>query len=58
VTLHALRHLYASKILACMDLMTVAKLLGHHSAAFTLTQYGHCLLDAGQMALQVNRAFG
>lgn len=57
-TLHALRHLYASKLLgARTDVMTVAKLLGHHSAAFTLAQYGHCLLDTEAMAVQVGAAF-
>lgn len=59
ITLHALRHLYASKLLlARTDLMTVCRLLGHHSASFTVAQYGHLLLDTDAVAAQVNHAFG
>lgn len=58
ITLHSLRHLYASKLIAARtDLMTVSRLLGHYSASFTLAQYGHCLLDDSAVAAQVDHAF-
>lgn len=57
-TCHMLRHLYASRLIAARaDIMTVSRLLGHHSAAFTLSQYGHWIVDADAVAAQVNLAF-
>lgn len=40
--LHTLRHTFASLLIARGEAPTyVQKQLGHHSAAFTLTVYGH-----------------
>jgi integrase len=40
--LHDLRHTYAvSSLRAGDDVKTVQEILGHHTAAFTLDQYGH-----------------
>ena len=44
VTLHALRHTHASTLIrGKVDLITVARRLGHASAAFTLQVYGHLI---------------
>ena len=41
---HALRHTYASLLLSAGQPVTyVQAMLGHHSAAFTLTVYGHAM---------------
>ncbi len=40
--IHSLRHYYATQLLMSkVDLLSVKKWLGHHSAAFTIDRYGH-----------------
>jgi integrase len=42
ITLHALRHFYASGLIAAgCDVVTVQRALGHHSATTTLRTYAH-----------------
>ncbi len=43
---HSLRHYFASELMADGKYLEAQKLLGHHDAAFTMTQYGH-LVDDG-----------
>jgi integrase len=48
--IHDLRHLAASLRLAWGEpLLTVAQVLGHSSAAFTLRQYGHVIADGQRL---------
>ena len=43
---HLLRHTCASQLLAAgVRPLVVSRILGHHSAAFTLDVYGHLLPD-------------
>ena len=51
--MHALRHYYASRLLAGrVDIKRVQAALGHHSAAFTLDVYGHLMPDLEDRALR------
>jgi integrase len=44
VTLHSLRHIHASVLIASgMDVLTVSRRLGHASAVVTLKVYGHLI---------------
>lgn len=44
--MHSLRHYYATQLLSSnVDLLSVKKWLGHHSASFTIDRYGHYLPD-------------
>jgi integrase len=44
ISLHSLRHTHASQLITSgMDVLTVARRLGHGSAAITLAVYGHLL---------------
>lgn len=46
VGLHALRHFYATQLLSNnVDLLSVKKWMGHHSASFTIDRYGHYMRD-------------
>lgn len=56
--LHDLRHTYAvSSLQAGDDVKTVQENLGHHSAAFTLDQYGHVTETMKQASAQRMEAF-
>lgn len=56
--MHALRHLYASKLLAKgAALKYVSSQLGHTSAAFTMTQYIHFLPENEEQKRWLNAAF-
>lgn len=45
-TFHDLRHTYGSRLFAAgWNVLAVSRVLGHHSAAFTLKTYIHCLTD-------------
>ena len=51
VTLHTLRHTHASQLIAAgVDILTISRRLGHHSAALTLTVYGHLLRSEDRAA--------
>ena len=51
VTLHTLRHTHASQLIAAgIDILTISRRLGHHSAALTLTVYGHLLIAKDRAA--------
>src|SRR5262249_41414864 len=51
VTLHTLRHTHASQLIAAgVDILTISRRLGHHSAALTLTVYGHLLTTEDKAA--------
>ena len=51
VTLHTLRHTHASQLIAAgVDILTISRRLGHHSAALTLTVYGHLLITQAMFA--------
>ena len=51
VTLHTLRHTHASQLIAAgVDILTISRRLGHHSAALTLTVYGHLLASEDRAA--------
>lgn len=55
--MHALRHYYASALLAGgVDIKRVQESLGHHSAAFTLDVYGHLMPDSEGRALRAIEA--
>lgn len=58
--LHDLRHAYASTLVASnLDIQTVADVLGHHSAAFTLQTYSHGREGAAERAAEaIGRALG
>ncbi|HKO55682.1 MAG TPA: site-specific integrase [Thermoanaerobaculia bacterium] len=56
--MHALRHLYASKLLSRgAALKYVSSQLGHTSAAFTMTQYIHFLPENEEQKRWLNAAF-
>ncbi|WP_170432147.1 tyrosine-type recombinase/integrase [Ruegeria arenilitoris] len=54
---HSLRHYFASELMAKGKYLEAQKLLGHHDAAFTMTQYGHLVDDGsdrlGQLATEI-----
>jgi integrase len=44
--MHSLRNYYATQLLSSnVDLLSVKKWLGHHSASFTIDRYGHYMPD-------------
>jgi integrase len=44
--IHSLRHYYATQLLISkVDLLSVKRWLGHHSAAFTIDRYGHYISE-------------
>lgn len=50
--LHALRHYYASRLIAGnFDVMKVSRWMGHHDAGFTLRTYGHLIQEEDREAL-------
>jgi integrase len=56
VTLHTLRHTHASQLIAAgVDILTISRRLGHHSAALTLTVYGH-LIGSEDRAADITQA--
>ncbi|WP_170429821.1 tyrosine-type recombinase/integrase [Ruegeria arenilitoris] len=42
---HSLRHYFASELMERGKYLEAQKLLGHHNAAFTISQYGHFIDD-------------
>ena len=55
---HDLRHTYAvTSLQAGDDVKTVQENLGHHTAAFTLDQYGHVTETMRQASAQRMEAF-
>lgn len=51
VTLHALRHTHASKLIAeGMDVLTISRRLGHGSPTITLGVYGHLFANSDDRA--------
>jgi integrase len=55
--MHALRHFYASALLAGgVDIRTVSEYLGHHDPAFTLRTYAHLMPGAEARALRAIEA--
>jgi integrase len=56
VSLHTLRHTHASQLIAAgVDILTISRRLGHHSAALTLTVYGH-LISSQDRAADITQA--
>ncbi|WP_212525304.1 tyrosine-type recombinase/integrase [Actibacterium sp. MT2.3-13A] len=49
--IHSLRHYFASSLMRKGLYLEAQKLLGHHDAAFTMTQYGH-LIDDGTARME------
>ena len=45
---HMMRHFYASMVIRDGRYKELSALLGHHSAAFTMDQYGHLIDDGGE----------
>jgi len=57
VTLHGLRHTHASQLIASgIDVLTVARRLGHGSPAVTLNIYGHLFSNTDDKAAEVMEA--
>jgi integrase len=53
VTLHSLRHYFASGLIAAgCDVVTVQRALGHKSPSVTLNTYSHLWPSAEDMTLQ------
>ena len=51
VTFHALRHTHASVLIKCgVDILTVAKRLGHAEPSMTLNTYAHLIEGADEAA--------
>ncbi|SMR82609.1 Site-specific recombinase XerD [Aliiroseovarius halocynthiae] len=51
--LHALRHYYATQLLSSnVDLLSVKRWMGHHSAAFTIDRYGHYIKENATKRIQ------
>lgn len=51
IGLHALRHTHASALIAAgIDVLTIARRLGHGTPAFTLSVYGHLFADTDAAA--------
>jgi integrase len=54
ITLHSLRHVHASVLIASgMDILTISRRLGHASATVTLNVYGHLIHGSDDRAAQV-----
>jgi integrase len=60
ITLHSLRHVHASVLIASgMDILTISRRLGHASPTVTLNVYGHLIRGSDDRAAQViAAAFG
>jgi integrase len=59
VSFHSLRHTNASiRIKAGQPLQYIAKQLGHHSASFTLSVYGHLFINPEEQRQEANRLSG
>jgi integrase len=57
VMFHALRHSHASALIAAgVDVMSIARRLGHGSAAFTLRVYGHLFASTDAAAARAIEA--
>jgi integrase len=57
VTLHALRHTHASQLIAAgVDVVTIAKRLGHGNPAITLGVYSHMFRNTDQAAADASEA--
>jgi integrase len=51
VTFHALRHTHVAQLIdACIDVMTIAKRLGHARASTTINHYGHLFRNTDEKA--------
>jgi integrase len=59
VSLHALRHSHASALISAgVDVLTISRRLGHATAAFTLTVYGHLFTNTDAVAAKaIDMAF-
>jgi integrase len=56
--LHTFRHTFASLHIAQgTNLVALSRVMGHHSAAFTLKTYGHLLEGDEAPALEIGRAY-
>jgi integrase len=56
VTLHSLRHTHASMLIVSLDILTIARRLGHSSPTITLNVYGHLIHGGDDRAAQVTEA--
>ena len=57
VTLHALRHTHASQLIAAgVDVLSVARRLGHAKATVTLDSYGHLFANTDDRAADIVEA--
>ena len=57
ITLHALRHTHASKLIASgVDVLTVSRRLGHGSPTITLGVYGHLFANTDEKAAAIMEA--
>lgn len=59
LTLHKLRHLHASLLLAQgVPVASIAKRLGHSNVSITLSTYSHCIEDDSRAVEAIQRALG
>jgi integrase len=60
ITLHSLRHVHASMLIASgVDILTISRRLGHSSPTITLNVYGHLIAGGDDRAAQImEAAFG
>jgi integrase len=60
ITFHALRHTHASQLIASgVDIVTIAKRLGHAKPSVTLSTYAHMFAsDDRKAAAAINAALG
>ena len=60
ITLHSLRHVHASMLIASgLDILTISRRLGHSSPTITLNVYGHLIAGGDDRAAQImEAAFG
>jgi integrase len=57
VTLHSLRHVHASMLIASgMDILTISRRLGHSTPTVTLGVYGHLIHGSDDRAAQIMAA--
>jgi integrase len=60
VTFHSLRHCHASALIAAgLDVVAIARRLGHASPALTLSVYGHLFVSKdSEAAAAIDKVFG